>query len=65
MDVLKLFTIDGQLAADKTQLVTAFVPVKTWNLERVERVYRPGIVLPDNPDNADVAGPDSTYDYYA
>jgi len=29
-----------------------------------QNVNRPGIVLPNNPDNADVAGPDSVYDYY-
>ncbi len=65
MDILQLFTIPGVVTADKTQLTAAFVPVKTWNLERAERLYRPGIVLADVPDNADVAGPDSVYDYYA
>jgi hypothetical protein len=76
MDVLQLFSIaNGPLSndprsnnasqADKSQLVTAFIPIKTWNVERAERIYRPGIALADNPDNADVAGPDSVYDYYA
>jgi len=65
MDVLQLFTIPNLVAADKTQLTTAFLPVKTWNIERADRIYRPGIALYDNPDNVDVAGPDSVYDYYA
>jgi hypothetical protein len=64
MDVLQLFGIANDLGADKTQLAAAFIPVKTWNVERAERDYRPGITLADNPDNADVAGPDSIYDYY-
>ena len=64
MDVLQLFTIGGVLAPDKTQLTTAFLPVKTWNLERVDRLERPGLAVADNADNADVAGPDSVYDYY-
>ena len=42
-----------------------FIPIKTWNTERAAHTYRPGIALADNPDNADVAGPDSVYDYYA
>jgi hypothetical protein len=65
MDVLQLFSISNDLPADKTQLTTAFIPIKTWNVERAARDYRPGIVLADNPDNADIAGPDSVYDYYA
>ena len=65
MDVLQLFTIPNLLAADKTQLMTAFLPMKTWNIERAHRIYRPGIEPADIPDNVDVAGPDSVYDYYA
>jgi hypothetical protein len=65
MDVLQLFSISNELAADKTKLAAAFVPVKTWNVERAERVYRPGAALAENADNADVAGPDSVYDHYA
>jgi hypothetical protein len=64
MDVLQLFSINGS-QADKTTLSTAFIPIKTFNIERVNREYRPGAVLADDPDNADVAGPDSVYDYYA
>jgi hypothetical protein len=71
MDVLQLFTIDPVAGfpspgtVERTQIVGAFVPIKTWNVERAKHLDRPGIVLPDNPDNADVAGPDSVYDYYA
>ena len=65
MDVLGLFSIANELSADKTALTTAFLPVKTWNLERADRIVRPGLTLPDIPDNADIAGPDSVYDYYA
>ncbi|HTA38046.1 MAG TPA: hypothetical protein VK760_03160 [Candidatus Acidoferrales bacterium] len=75
MDVLQLFSIanapisNGQPSsnasqADKAKLDMAFIPVKTWNIERAQHVYRPGIALADNPDNADIAGPDSVYDYY-
>jgi hypothetical protein len=71
MDVLQLFTIDpvagfpSSGTLERSQIVSAFVPIKTWNVERARSLYRPGMVLPDNPDNADVAGPDSVYDYYA
>ena len=80
MDVLQLFSISNGPAsngptsngpsnnasqADKAKLLIAFIPIKTWNTERAEHVYRPGIALADNSDNADVAGPDSVYDYYA
>jgi hypothetical protein len=76
MDVLQLFSIsngptsngpasDNASKADKAKLLTAFIPIKTWNVERAEREHRPGAVLADNPDNVDVAGPDSIYDYYA
>jgi len=65
MDVLQLFSIANGPSADKTKLSAAFIPIKTWNIERADRHYRPGIVPADNPDNADVAGPDSVYDYYA
>lgn len=64
MDVLKLFTIDGVLAADRTQLTTAFLPVKTWNLERFEARMRPGTPVAGNEDNLDIAGPDSAFDHY-
>ena len=65
MVVLQLFSITNDLGADKTKLSAAFVPIKTWNIERAERHFRPGIVPAGNSDNADVAGPDSVYDYYA
>ena len=76
MDVLQLFSIanapisngaakNNASQADESKLVTAFIPIKTWNIERAEHIYRPGIALSDNPDNADIAGPDSVYDYYA
>lgn len=75
MDVLQLFSIaNGPLSndpkpnnassADKAKLDIAFIPIKTWNTERAAHIYRPGIALADNPDNADVAGPDSVFDYY-
>jgi hypothetical protein len=70
MDVLALFRIDPVAplpaagSVERTQIVSAFLPIKTWNVERAQRIYRPGIVLADNPDNADIAGPDSVYDYY-
>jgi hypothetical protein len=65
MDVLKLFSITNDVSADKSKLLTAFLPVKTWNVERADRVHRPGTIEPGNQDNADIAGPDSIYDYYA
>jgi hypothetical protein len=65
MDVLDLFTIPGVVAADKIQLAIAFQPVKTWNYMREAHRAHPGILLPDNPDNADIAGPHSAYDYFA
>lgn len=65
MDVLGLFTIRNEVSADKTQLTTAFIAVKTWNLERAARLHRPGTILAENQDNADIAGPDSVYDHYA
>ena len=71
MDVANLFSISPEVPAPNrsspewAQLVVAFLPVKTWNVERVHHVYRPGTVLADIPDNADIAGPDSIYDYYA
>jgi hypothetical protein len=71
MDVLNLFAIapiTGPPAlgtSARTDVITGFLPIKTWNVERAQRIYRPGIVLADNPDNAEVAGPDSVYDYYA
>ena len=65
MDVLDLFSIPGLIQADKIQLAIAFQPVKTWNYEREARRAHPGLTHPDNPDNADIAGPDSVYDHYA
>jgi len=64
MDVLNLFTIQGEVSPDKTQLATAFIAIKTWNIERAARLHSPGVAFPDNPDNADIAGPDSVYDWY-
>lgn len=70
MDVLQLFTIEPVAGfpapgtAERAQIVSALVPIKTWNIERAREIYLPGTVLPENPDNADVAGPDSVYDYY-
>ena len=65
MDVLQLFSIANGTQADRTKLATAFIPIKTWNVERAERDHRPGAALAGNPDNVDIAGPDSVYDYYA
>jgi hypothetical protein len=65
VDILNLFGIANEVNADKSKLLTDFIPVKTWNVERAERVHRPGEALHGNPDNADIAGPDSIYDYYA
>ena len=65
MDVLDLFSIPNVVSADRTQLSSAFVPIKTWNIERADRIYRPGTQPAGNPDNLDVAGPDSVYDHYA
>lgn len=70
MDVLDLFAIAPISSRPAigtpsyTDVVTGFLPIKTFNVERAERIYRPGIVLADNPDNAAIAGPDSVYDYY-
>ena len=64
MDVLQLFAIAGPPAANSASILTGFLPVKTWNVERADRQPHPGRLRPDNPDNAAVAGPDSIYDYY-
>ncbi|MBV8435098.1 MAG: hypothetical protein JO029_12530 [Candidatus Eremiobacteraeota bacterium] len=71
MDVLDLFAIAPYTSRPTlgtpgyTDVVTGFLPVKTFNVERAQRIHRPGEVLADIPDNADIAGPDSVYDYYA
>jgi hypothetical protein len=65
VDVLQLFSIANAPTTEKGELAAELVAVKTWNVERAQRVFRPGILPADNPDNADIAGPDSIYDYYA
>lgn len=64
MDVLQLFTIAGEASPDRARIAQGFIAIKTWNEERAARTYRPGTLLHENPDNADLAGPDSVYDRY-
>lgn len=65
MDVLNVFGIASGDDANKNKLLLDFIPVKTWNVERAERVLRPGEPIAGNRDNAEIAGPDSVFDHYA
>jgi hypothetical protein len=65
MDILNVFGIQSDAAADKNKLLMEFIPVKVWNVERAERVLRPGVPHLENSDNAEIAGPDSVFDHYA
>ena len=66
VNVLSLFTIPGAGGgADKATLSSALIAEKVRNTLRAESRPFPGIIKPDIPDNVDIVGPDSDYDYWA
>jgi hypothetical protein len=65
VDILNAFGITGDDVVDKNKLLMAFIPVKTWNVERAALELRPGQVTEGNRDNTEIAGPDSVFDHYA
>ena len=65
VNVLSLFTIPGVIEADRAALSVSLVAVKTRNVIRASHRPDPGIIPPDIPDNAAIAGPQSDYDFYA
>ena len=65
VNVLSLFTIPGVLGADRAQLSQALVALKIRNVLRAEQRPYPSIPRPDIPDNADIVGPDSDFNYWA
>jgi len=65
INVLSLFTIPGALQADRAELTSALVALKVRNTMRAEARPFPSIPKWDIPDNADIVGPNSDYDYWA
>jgi hypothetical protein len=65
VNVLSLFTIPGALQADRATLSSALVEEKVRNTLRAQSRPFPAIPRPDIPDNVDLVGPDSDYNYWA
>lgn len=65
VNVLSLFTIPGAMEADRAQLSSALVALKVRNTMRAAERPFPSIPKQDIPDNADIVGPDSDYNYWA
>jgi hypothetical protein len=66
VNVLSLFSITGAGGgADRATLSSALIAVKVRNTMRAAERPFPSIPKPDIPDNADIVGPDSDYNYWA
>lgn len=65
VNVLSLFTIPGVLNADRAQLSQALVALKIRNVLRAEQRPYPSIPRSDIPDNVDIVGPNSDFNYWA
>lgn len=66
VNVLSLFTIPGAGGgADKATLSGELLAVKVRNTLRAQARPFPSIPRWDIPDNADIVGPDSDYNYWA